>query len=538
MFLACAVVVIGLVGCRSGLKSLTGSTADVDPFLTSDDAFGGDHEEPISRGFDRAENVVASGLNSVTAEASEFAANAERAGNQFVSEFDNGFEAAREKIQQADAEIEEIIDGSLFEDLPATANKAVEDFGGISQTQFQKEVPMVPPDPIALPEPRMPTVNSGLGSASPWGRVSAGNSGLDVELSFEEDDVSDGSIGSGDFPIQLEEFDSGQSNLNPPRPETVEADAARSGSRWNRFNIFSKQSEAESQLGRTDAKPVEKKSDRKSIRDRFSKLGARFGLGDDDGDGSLGDVEMVPPPTTTSADCMADLIARTQAKVANVRYSQLGPVERETYLRNHVNLRLFYLANNQNERALDAIPGIPPAEQEFWQQMFWSLSQYRNSDAVPDRTERITQTVSQLRAALQRLQETAKLQLRNVSFCRRINGYGNYERFENDVFKPGDPVLVYAEIENFRSEPTTSGQYRTILRSVLQIVPEAGGESVDKVTLRPVEDVCRSPRRDYFNSYEFTIPNNISPGRYVLDISVEDRLSGKSTTQSVAFVVK
>ncbi|MFK7821687.1 MAG: hypothetical protein AB8G99_23445, partial [Planctomycetaceae bacterium] len=403
----------------------------------------------------------------------------------------------------------------------------------IAQIGYQQETPLVPPDPIAIPEPlERQTVNSGLGSASPWGASSSKPSGLDVRLSFEEDDLSDQSIGADDFPVQLEEFESGSSPPNPPAAESNQADAGRSGSRWGRFNIFGKTPESD-----TAAETVEKKKpDRKTIRDRFSKLGAKFGLSNDD-DAAADIAEVIPEPSATTADCIEDLISKTQAKVANVRYSQLGPIERESYLRNHVNLRLFYLANNQNERALDAIPGIPPAEQEFWQQMFWSLSQYRNSDAVPDRTERITQTVSQLRTALQRLQETAKLQLSNVSFCRRINGYGNYERFEKDVFKPGDPVLVYAEIENFRSEPTTAGQYRTVLRSVLQIVPEAGGESIDSVTLRPVEDICRSPRRDYFNSYEFTIPNNIKPGRYLLDISVDDRLSGKSTTQTIAFTI-
>ncbi len=549
----CAVSVLSLVGCRSAFRS-HGSDAitATDPFLEEDDIelVSNDQRKRLAEATQAGS--FANELNQLDKSAREAASDF---GEEFVSELDEGFGTAKSKLNQVQDQAISAVDVALFEDSPKTdepTKPAGRTPDEIIQSAFQA---MVPPDPG--PEPTQPatrsrSVNSGLGSASPWGSLPADVPTRGVELSFEDgDDGERENIGSNDFPIDLDNFVGDSITPMPPAPPATGtgtlSDPGRAqndswGSRFRRgrLNIFGNE-------GRTEEPPVPaapvpvpeptEKRDRSSIRDRFSRLGARFGLSDDDEQEEAPSV-VSTPTSRPPRDCIDELISSTQARLQDVNYTALNPVQKEIYLRDHVNLRLFYLANNQNERALDAIPSIPPAEQEFWQQMFWSLSQYRNSDAIPDKTERITQTVSQLRTALQRLQETARLQLRNVSFCRHIYGYGSYDRFDKDVFKPGDPVLVYAEIENFRSEPTTAGQYRTLLRSTLQILPENGaGKPLDSVTLRPVEDVCRNARRDYFNSYEFTIPNDISSGRYVLEITVDDKLSGKSTKQSVLFSV-
>ncbi len=69
------------------------------------------------------------------------------------------------------------------------------------------------------------------------------------------------------------------------------------------------------------------------------------------------------------------------------------------------------------------------------------------------------------------------------------------------------------EIVNFKSEATADGQYRTILKSTLEIY-RAGpqGELVERIPFPATEDLCRQPRTDYFHSYEFTIPKRITLG--------------------------
>lgn len=249
------------------------------------------------------------------------------------------------------------------------------------------------------------------------------------------------------------------------------------------------------------------------------------------------------PPRERSSKWDEELqrvIGLTETQVGQLKLGeQAGDAQRRNYIEQHVYLRMLYLMAGQQERALTAIPGIDAADQEFWQQTFWAVANYFDAEAIPDRSDRATQTVAQLRQAVRRLQETARLDLRNVTFCHKISSFGDYERFERDEFSPGQPVLLYAEVSNFRSEPTVDGQFRTILRSHLEIY-KAGpaGDLVEKMDFGTTEDLCRNYRRDYFHSYEFTMPQKLSLGPHVLKLTIEDQLGQKVATYKLNFLVK
>jgi hypothetical protein len=226
---------------------------------------------------------------------------------------------------------------------------------------------------------------------------------------------------------------------------------------------------------------------------------------------------------------------------ADVAQTKIGTTEAEKhlYIEKQVYLRMLYLMSGQQERALQAIPGLEPADQEFWQQTFWGIANYFDAKTIPASSDRASQTVSQFTTAILRLQEKANLELRNVAFCHKISSFGNYERFPRDEFSAGQPVLLYAEVGNFHSEPTADGQFRTILRSTLEIhKPGANGEVIERLEFPATEDVCRSHRRDYFHSYEFTISPKMSLGPHVLKLTVEDQLSRKLATYTLNFTVK
>jgi hypothetical protein len=208
----------------------------------------------------------------------------------------------------------------------------------------------------------------------------------------------------------------------------------------------------------------------------------------------------------------------------------------EDDVRKQVSLRLMYLMADHQERALTAIPGIDPAEQEFWQQVVWGISNALDARHIPRAEDRATQTIAQLNTAVRRLQEKADLQVRNVTFSKQNFGYGNYDRFVRDEVRPGQDVLLYAEIENFKSDPTADGQYRTLLRSTIEILSPAG-EVRKKFDFPATEDLCRNYRRDYFHNYQFTIPDRLPLGPHVLKLAVFDELSGKMATYTLNFLV-
>ncbi len=240
----------------------------------------------------------------------------------------------------------------------------------------------------------------------------------------------------------------------------------------------------------------------------------------------------------SSAGQLAQLISVAEAEISQLQTGST-PEEKQNFIERHVYLRMLYLMADQHERALEAIPGIDPADQEFWQQTFWAVANYFDREAIPNQADRATQTVSQLRQATARLQEHANLKLKNVAFCHKINSFGSYERFERDEYTPGRPVLVYSEIENFTSELTADGTYRTLLKSKVQIFKAgSNGDLVAEIPFDTTEDLCRNARKDYFHSYKFEIPRNISLGPHVMKLTVEDEISQKVATYTQNFTVR
>lgn len=247
----------------------------------------------------------------------------------------------------------------------------------------------------------------------------------------------------------------------------------------------------------------------------------------------------VPVASAAAAKWNDDLQRLITSAAADV--AQTGPgttdLEKQIYIEKHVYLRMLFLMAGQQVRAMEPIPGIDPADQEFWQQVFWGISSYFDSAAIPDPLDRATQTTLQLRGALTRLQEKARLELRNVNFCHKIASFGNYERFQRDEFSPGQPVLIYAEVSNFKSEQSADGPFRTLLKSTIEIY-NTRGELIQSMPFPTTEDLCQNQRRDYFHSYEFTIPQKVAIGPHVMKLTVEDQISRKIATYSLNFSVR
>lgn len=229
--------------------------------------------------------------------------------------------------------------------------------------------------------------------------------------------------------------------------------------------------------------------------------------------------------------------------VAEAEFSQQKPGatedEKLDYVAKQVYLRMMYLMGGQQSRALQAIDNLDAADQEFWQQIFWAMANYFDKKGIPQEADRASQSISQLQSAIQRLQTKAQLEIRNVNFCHKITSFGNYDRFDRDEFQPGQPILIYAELHNFSSEPTADGQYRTVLKSTVEIHKAgAQGGLVTQNEFPPTEDLCRNRRQDYFHSYLTNVPDRATIGPHILKLTVEDQISHKIATYTMNFNVK
>jgi hypothetical protein len=97
-------------------------------------------------------------------------------------------------------------------------------------------------------------------------------------------------------------------------------------------------------------------------------------------------------------------------------------------------------------------------------------------------------------------------------------------------------VLLYAELENFTSEPIEKG-FRTSLRSGYQIVDHLGQQVVWH-EFPATQDFCKNPRRDFFLAYHLRLPKQMAPGKYLLRLLIQDTTRQKTGQASIEFTVK
>ncbi|HEV3339367.1 MAG TPA: hypothetical protein VG125_03390, partial [Pirellulales bacterium] len=142
----------------------------------------------------------------------------------------------------------------------------------------------------------------------------------------------------------------------------------------------------------------------------------------------------------------------------------VGELERETRdhpqapdaLANQVYLRLLDLTAGRRDEALRPIPGISPGEQDYWSKQLFALSTYLDRQRIGDPSRRAGEASLHLAKAVAALAEQGPLVVRNLAFCTDVHSYGVLKRIE-PPFRPGQQLLIYAEVEGFRSEETADG---------------------------------------------------------------------------------
>jgi len=199
-------------------------------------------------------------------------------------------------------------------------------------------------------------------------------------------------------------------------------------------------------------------------------------------------------------------------------------------------LELLRLAAGRSEAASSS-----PSESDPWTARFWAsetalLRTLLEGDGAELSGERLGEAHRHLRRAADSLAEAAPLEVHNPAFCRAIDGFGSIKRFETYVFRPGQRVLLYAEVENFRAEPTPRG-YHTSLQSRYTIVDRAG-KQIDRNEAIATEEYCANQRRDFFLGCDFRLPRQIRPGPYTLTLAVEDRKTGKTAETKIEFTIE
>jgi hypothetical protein len=199
-------------------------------------------------------------------------------------------------------------------------------------------------------------------------------------------------------------------------------------------------------------------------------------------------------------------------------------------------LRLLYMIAGKSAESVRIIESLPEEEQEFWQSLMMSMNSYRDHSEDVDRTEQLTESLRHLRTASKKLQPLSRLTIQRSMLCDRIDGFGNVVAFPTSNFEPGQRVLVYTELQNFQSELTEDGKYRSEFAARIEFMREGDDEVLEKIQVLQIEDLCDVERTDYFQSFELTLP--ALEGKYRMRIMLRDYLSQQVAESSLEFSVR
>ncbi len=219
-------------------------------------------------------------------------------------------------------------------------------------------------------------------------------------------------------------------------------------------------------------------------------------------------------------------------------------------------LGLLHIVAEDTEQAIESLGECRNEQElEFWRQTVMALGILLDSDELPKFKHRVELATDHLRKGDQALATLGPLRLRNLALCTKVNGFGDFEEFGSFAFRPGQPVLLYVEVENYTVEETgTRHDLRSPLQRGLRSAPRtpeyetelSGRYEIVDATQRTVatrilpvdRNRCRNHRRDYFIPYMLHMPEKIAPGSYTLELTIEDKKGNKFGNGVIDFRVK
>ncbi len=198
-------------------------------------------------------------------------------------------------------------------------------------------------------------------------------------------------------------------------------------------------------------------------------------------------------------------------------------------------LRLLKLSAGNRDAAMQLDSSTAGALDDFWANQLFALWLLTEPQVVSSPEARFCEIARRLEDALAALRKECPLVVRNLAFATEIQSFGVIKTFDRYEFTVGQRVLLYAEVENLRSKVTSQG-YHTKTRGRVDIF-DAEGKRVAEQQFSPTEEYCRNQRRDFFVGFEFNLPSHISPGRYSLELTIQDLHSGKLGRSVVEFSI-
>ena len=118
------------------------------------------------------------------------------------------------------------------------------------------------------------------------------------------------------------------------------------------------------------------------------------------------------------------------------------------------------------------------------------------------------------------------LSIKTAKLCRKVSGFGVYDEISRYTFLAGrqHPVIVYVELDNFRSE-LRDGDSRVVeLAQEIVLYNDSDGLPVWRQKPVTITDSSRNERRDFFVVQIINLSSRLTVGKYDMKITMTDRI--------------
>jgi hypothetical protein len=230
--------------------------------------------------------------------------------------------------------------------------------------------------------------------------------------------------------------------------------------------------------------------------------------------------------------------SRLQQTILLVKNQLEEDIDSQTRTSLEINLRLLDVLSRQMGDIAEEQRSFTQSENYFWQHQLEAITSMLQTPELADvkaydlmKHHTAHDTLVHLRQAIAELESLANLKIESGAFCTEVSGYGQFKTFASDIFKSGQKVLVYCEVENYNSlqqasDTDSESTFHTRLRGSYAIYDSAG-HAVQQAEFPVMEDIARRRRRDFYMHLPITI-GDLSNGDYELHLLVED-LGGNKT---------
>ena len=259
-------------------------------------------------------------------------------------------------------------------------------------------------------------------------------------------------------------------------------------------------------------------------------------------------VSVQPRPEIQIVEKIVDMTVPWDVQLDQVISRVEGQIQSESDTNNRngleVHLRLLQVLKRQLESVEVRQASMSATEKAYWQHQLDAINVMLETDSKHSthqaKNQATLDTLDHLRKAIHRLEAIAGLQAANPAFCSRITGFGQFQPMPSNNFSPLQRLLVYCEVENYRSEQKSLNQglrFHTQLQGSYAIY-DSQGRVVQQAEFPAVEDVARQKRRDFYMYFPVQL-NDLASGEYRMELLIEDHYANKTAAvPSMRFQVR